>query len=244
MTTAQHVGTRSLGHGAGAGLLITLAIHGALIFTIYWSHVRPVATEPEVRDLIVTRMVQLGKPREKFWLPRIAQPPRPKIQQPTIKIAEDPNAPPAPKEAPKIDDADISKDMKRALQKLKNLAAANVPEEEPEGSAMGSPAGTATTGSEGDEYATQIFEAIRANWNAATLIDEATVRTLKASVVVRIDADGALLEPTLRKPSGNDIFDDSCLEAVKKTGKVPPPPPAEAAKFKRGVSLAFDGAKS
>jgi len=51
------------------------------------------------RDFVVAKLVKLGKPREKFWLPRITQPPRPTAPPKVIKLADDPNAPKAPVEA-------------------------------------------------------------------------------------------------------------------------------------------------
>ena len=53
------------------------------------------------RDFVRAEMVKLGKPRDKFWLPRITQPPRPTAPPNAIKLSEDPNAKAAPKEAPR-----------------------------------------------------------------------------------------------------------------------------------------------
>src|SRR5688572_27309371 len=119
------------------GLFITLAMHVGLVAIVYLSQVKSAPRPEAERDLMVTQLVVLGKPREKFWLPRIVQPPKPKIEQPVIKVTDDPNAAPAPKEAPKPEDKEISKDLRNALkraQMLKNAAA----EEEMEGSLTGS----------------------------------------------------------------------------------------------------------
>jgi TonB family protein len=240
MAFAHHMGIRSLGRGTVGGVFMTLLIHGALGYAVYVTQIKAPPPMTEERELITTQMVTLGKPREKFWLPKKVQPPPPKMEQPVIRVAEDPNAEPAPKEPPKLEDATISKDLRRALQRVRNLQQANVPEEDPEGSPTGSALGTSSEASVGDEYATKVFDAVRRNWNAPTLIDEATLAKLSTSIVVRIDGDGTLLDPQLRRPSGNDIYDDSCMQAIKATGKVPPPPPEVAAKFKRGVNLAFE----
>ena len=90
------------------------------------------------------------------------QPPRPKAPAPTLNLTDDANAAPAPKEAPKIDDADISKDMRRALKRAQMLAQA-ASEEPAEGSLTGSAEGTSTQGVTGDEYATAVFNAIITN---------------------------------------------------------------------------------
>lgn len=242
-SSEQHLGFRSLGSGGIGGVALTVLIHAALVGVVYYGQIKAESGPVIERNMIVTQMAVLGKPREKFWLPRIVKPPAPKIQQPVIKLAENPEAPSEPKEAPKPEDAEISKDLKRALERAKMLAKTAAAEEEPEGSLQGSAKGTSSQATDGEAYATLIFEAIRRNWNVATLIDEADMAKLRATVTVRISDDGTLLEPSISKSSGNEIFDDSCVQAIKTTGKVPPPPAAEAAKFKRGINLQFDPTK-
>ena len=205
------------------GIAATVLIHVGLIALIYFAHIKSPPPIEAPRDMIVTQLVALGKPRDKFWLPRIVQPPRPKAPTPTLNLTDDPNAKPAVKEAPKIDDADISKDMRRALKRAQLLAQAT--EEPAEGSLTGSTEGTSTQGVSGDEYATAIFTAIRRNWVTPTgLITDAELAGLVADVRISIREDGTLLAPQMTKSSGNQYFDDSCIAAVKSTAKVPPPP--------------------
>jgi len=183
-------------------------------------------------------LVALGKPRDKFWLPRIVQPPRPKAPAPTLKLTDDPNAAPAVKEAPKIEDADISKDMKRALKRAQMLAQAT--EEPAEGSLMGSPLGRSTEGVTGDAWASAVDAALHSGWvTPVGLITDAEMAGLIAKVRISIGEDGTLSNPTIQKSSGNQYFDDSCIRAVKAAGKVPPPP---SAKYKH-MLVSFDGSK-
>jgi len=228
---------RPLGRGSSlGGLAATLAIHASLIALIYFAHVKSPPPLENPRDMIVTQLVALGKPRDKFWLPRIVQPPRPKAPPPTLNLTEDPNAAPAPKEAPKIEDADLSKEMKRALRRAQMLAQAT--EEPAEGSLTGSEDGTSSHGSVGDEYATAVYTAIRRNWVTPTgLVTDAELAKLVMVMRISIDADGNLKNPVVKQSSGNGFFDDSCIQAVKATAKVPPPPPS----FKRGFNLRFAG---
>jgi protein TonB len=237
---------RPIGRGAVTGMLVTAAVHGALIFAIYDSQVNATPPPPAVRDLMVTKMISFGKPREKFWLPRVVEPPPPVAPPPeVIKIADSPDAPPAPpppvKPPPQVEDRKISTDLKRALQRAKSLSQ-SVKEEPPEGSLTGSTEGTTSTASEGDEYATQVFNAIHRNWSAPSgLLDDAQLKGLAAEVLVVIGEGGQLGTPSLVKPSGNDLFDDSCLQAVRATGRVPPVPAAMRARYRRGVTLDFEG---
>jgi len=84
----------------------------------------------------------------------------------------------------------------------------------------------------------EIFEAVHKNWSTPTgLVSDSELATLSAEVRVSISADGLLGNPKVIKSSGNQYFDDSCVQAVKATGRVPPPPPG----FKRGIRLGFEG---
>ena len=242
MQASAHTRIRPLGRGTFlGGIAATLFIHAGLGGLIYYGQLKNPPRPEAPRDLIVTKLVALGKPREKFWLPRIVEPPKPKPQA-AIKLSEDPNAAPAPKEAPKLEDEKISKDLRRALERAKALAQAAGAEEDTEGSLTGSPLGTANQAAEGDAYATAIYEAIRAHWTTPSgLVSESELATLSAEIRVSISPEGKLGTPRVLKASGNQYFDDSCIQAINATVRVPPPPPALAARFKRGTLLVFAG---
>jgi TonB family protein len=239
MSVAIQNRIRPLGRGSSfGGIAATFLIHASLVALIYFAHVKSPPPIETPRDMIVTQLVALGKPRDKFWLPRIVQPPRPKAPAPTLNLTEDPNAAAAPKEAPKIDDADISKNMRRALKRAQLLAQAT--EEPAEGSLTGSPLGTSTQGVAGDAWATAVDAAIHSGWvTPVGLITDSEMTGLVAKVRISIGEDGTLSNPVIQKSSGNPYFDDSCVRAVKAAGKVPPPP---SAKFKH-LLLTFDGSK-
>jgi outer membrane biosynthesis protein TonB len=124
-----------------SGLLITAALHGAIFLAVKTAHSRP--QEPLIvpRDFVQAEMVKLGKPRDKFWLPKVHQPPPPPPPE-AIKLSDDPNAKAAPVEAPKIEDPKTSKDVRRALERAQKLSALAVPDEPDEGSLTGSKTGT------------------------------------------------------------------------------------------------------
>jgi TonB family protein len=235
VTAAVQSRIRPLGRGTPfGGVFATLLIHVSLVALIYFAHVKSPPPIEQPRDVIVTKLVAFGKPREKFWLPRIVEPPKPKTT--ALKLTDDPNAAPAPKEAPKVDDADISKEMRRALKRAQLLAQAT--EEPAEGSLTGSTDGTSSQGTTGDEYATAVYTAIRRNWVTPTgLVTDAELAGLVLVMRISITPEGKLGSPIVQKSSGNGYFDDSCVQAVKATGQVPPPPPG----FKRGFLLKFAG---
>jgi len=229
---------RPLGRGSSfGGIAATVLIHVSLIALIYFAHVKSPPPIEAPRDMIVTQLVALGKPRDKFWLPRIVQPPRPKAPAPTLNLTDDPNAAPAVKEAPKVDDADISKDMRRALKRAQLLAQAT--EEPAEGSLTGSPEGRSTQGVSGDAWATLVNNTIRNAWvTPVGLITDSELQKLVAKVRISISEDGTLSGPAVQQSSGNPYFDDSCIQAVKAAGKVPPPPTKS-----KHMLITFDGAK-
>jgi TonB family protein len=228
---------RPLGRGSSfGGVFATILIHAALAAAIYFGHVKSPPPVEVPRDLIVTQLVAFGKPREKFWLPRIVQPPRPTAPAPTLNLTDDPNAKAAPKEAPKVEDADISKDLKRALKRAQMLAQAS-PEEPAEGSPLGSLEGTSTQGVQGDPWATAVSAAIRSNWTTPVgLITDAELTKLVATVRISISPEGVVSNATITKSSGNPYFDDSAIQAVKATARVPAPPPGRHA-----LAVKFDG---
>jgi TonB family protein len=224
-----------------AGLLITLALHGAILGAVKIAHSKGEVPLEVPRDFVVAKMVKLGKPREKFWLPRITEPPRPKAPPATIKISEDPNAAKAPAEAPRPENPEISKDLRRALDRARKLEA--LAETEPEeGKPTGSEHGTAAEASAGDEYATAINDAIRKNWTAPSgLVTDAELARLTATFRVRVSEDGDINDSKLLKSSGNSYFDDSCAAAIQATHKVPAPPAALKRLAARGYALEFAG---
>ncbi|MDX2019094.1 MAG: TonB family protein [Deltaproteobacteria bacterium] len=237
MIDAQ-VQTRPAGSTGIGGIAVTLAIHGALILLFWLGHR---VTEPpagEARDLIATELVKLGKPREKFWLPKISQPkPTKKVEE--IKIAEDPAAEAAPQEAPKPEDAEVSDKLRNALNRARTLR--QVPDEDSdEGQLDGIAEGSSAEAITGDAYAGQILALVRRNWHVPVgIISDEEVAKLSAQVRVSVGADGTLSGAAIAKTSGNTTFDDSCIAAVSATGQVPPPPEDKRAAFARGVALLF-----
>ena len=212
-------------HASGrnfSGLLITLALHGGLFAAIAVANSKEQPPLVISRDFVVAEMVKLGKPRDKFWLPRITQPQRSTAPPDALKVADDPNAKAAPKEAPRPDDPTISKDLKRALDRARKLEQLAVPEEPDEGSLTGSKLGTSNHET-GDAYQAQVVGLLHQNYNFPAGIDVGQINN-PPEIRFDIGADGTLGGVRLAKPSGNSFVDDACVDAAKLTAKVPPPP--------------------
>jgi TonB family protein len=206
-----------------AGLVITLALHGGILLTVARAHGQPEAPLILRHDFVEAELVKLGKPRDKFWLPRLVQPPRPTAPPATIKVADDPNAKPAPPEAPRPNDPLISKDLKRALERAQKLEALAMPEEPDEGSLTGSKLGTSNH-EVGDPYLAQIKGLLTQNFDLPAGIAPNQIPN-PPEIRFHIGTDGTLSDIKLVKTSGNSFVDDACVSSAQNTRQVPPPPP-------------------
>src|SRR5262245_61466861 len=180
---------RASGRGF-SGLLITLALHGGLFAAIGLANNQEQPPLIVPRDFVVAEMVKLGKPREKFWLPRLTQPQRSTAPPEAIKVADDPNKAPAPKEAPRPEDPTISKDLKKALDRARKLEQLAVPEEPDEGSLTGSKIGTSNR-EVGDAYLAQVTGLLHQNYNFPAGIDVSQINN-PPEIAFGIASDGTL----------------------------------------------------
>jgi len=221
--------------GNSAGILATIALHGGVLAAVALAHGKEQPPLIVQHDFVTAEMVKLGKPRDKFWLPRITQPPPPKAPPDTLKVAEDPNAKAAPKEAPKPDDKNIKKDLRNALDRARKLAALAEPEDPDEGSLTGSALGTSNQAI-GDQYLASIKGLLLQNYNLPAGMAPDSIGT-PPEIRFRFTDDGTIYDVKLTKPSGNPLVDDACVDAAKLAHKVPPPPSTFK---KRGISVACD----
>ena len=208
--------------GNGVGVIVTVVLHAAVLAAVGIAHSQPAPPLIVQRDFVTAELVKLGKPRDKFWLPRITQPPRPQAPVNTLKVAEDPNAKPAPKEAPRPDDPLISKKLRNALDRARKLEALATPEEPEEGALNGSKLG-ASNQAVGDQYLAEIKGLLMQNYNLPAGIAPGQIQT-PPTIRFSIAADGTLSDIRLSKSSGNSFVDDSCVQAAQLTRKVGPPP--------------------
>ena len=189
--------------GNSVGLLVTLALHGGVLAAVGIAHSQPTPPLIVQRDFVVAELVKFGKPRDKFWLPRITQPPRPQAPPDTLKVAEDPNAKAAPKEAPRPEDANISKNLRNALDRARKLEALATPEEPEEGALNGSKLGRSNQ-AVGDQYQAEVIGLLRPNYNLPAGIAPDQIQT-PPEITFRIGPDGTLSDIKLSKSSGKQF---------------------------------------
>ena len=216
---ARRDGMRRGSRRTFSGLLITVAIHGVIFLAVAAAHNKPEGPLIVPRDFVQAEMVKLGKPRDKFWLPKAHTAPPPPPPD-AIKLTDDPNAKPA--EAPKLEDPKTSKEVRRALERAQKLGALAMPEEPEEGDLKGSAKGTASQAT-GDPYIATIKGMLLENYNLPAGMNADQI-PVPPEIRFQIGADGTLSGIKLIKSSNNPLVDDACVSAAQLTRKVPPPP--------------------
>lgn len=195
---------------------------------------------PKLIDLdqkpIKASLVRLGKPRDEKLLPRKEEPKPPpppeKVEVPVVAPAPPPKAIAIPGNEPK------KPTTKQDLFKALNSVSKQAKPEELEGKADGDPNGDAAK-EEGERYFGIISAAVRRYYDVSNTIPEAERRTLKAEVSMKVSATGEASDVRLKKSSGNDLFDEAVLSAVKKAAPFSPPPEHVKKVLAAGVTLAF-----
>lgn len=216
---------------------LSVAAHvGAIVVVLLFSWL----LAPKVIDLdqkpIKASLVRLGKPRDEKLLPRKEEP-KPPPPPEKVEVPVPAPAPAPPSKAIPIPDKDAKKpsakqDLFKALQSASKQA------EPEEGKEDGDPNGDAAK-EEGERYYAIISQAVRRYYDVANVIPEAERRTLKAQVAMRVGGGGELTDAKLSKPSGNELFDEAVISAVKKAAPFPPPPEHMKKVMAGGVTLVF-----
>jgi len=185
------------------------------------------------QEPIKASLVRLGKKRDEKLLPRKdeAPPPPPPKAAPVLPTPEAAKPTVPSKPAPPKPDA------KKSLFDALNKASSAAPEEV-EGDEQGDPNGDAAR-QEGERYYGLISSAVHRNYDVSNTIPEAERRTLKARVTMKLGPLGELIDVTISKSSGNDLFDSAVIGAVKKAAPFGPPPENLRDTLKAGVTLLF-----
>ena len=188
---------------------------------------------------------------------KASAPPPPTSPSPAsaaLKVATDPKASTKPpkktqKRKPQKKSSDPAAALADAMAKARRLGAAESSGDEryedfdtdAEGDPEGLRDGTATEAREGDRMATLLHNVLHRRWRPPQgLISADVLRTLKCDIRIRFLAGGKVTG-SLTKSSGNDLFDDSALNAVKAIGTLPAKLRGMGRKFPRGVTIEFDG---
>ena len=115
----------------------------------------------------------------------------------------------------KAEKKDGAKDAKKSLFDAFAKSGKQGKAEELEGQADGDPNGDSAK-QEGERYFGLLNSVVKRNYDVSNTIDEAERRRLRAEVALRIGPGGELLDVSITKASGNELFDSAVIGAVKK----------------------------
>jgi protein TonB len=173
------------------------------------------------QTVLVTKLVRLGEKRPEHLLPRKEEPPPAAAPKPAPSAVPSPTSKPAPpSKAPSAADrvAELSK-MSNALARLKKSVA-------PAGDPEGSPDGEVSDLSRailGNKFATEVYRCLKQHYSVEGM-EPAQVVGRKATVHLRIGADGRILDFSIAESSKLARFDDAVARAVRMCAKVSAPP--------------------
>jgi len=221
-------------------MLIASAVVHVLALVVALGAAQAGKSQKKPKQVISTQLVRLGKERDQKLLPRIAEPPPPATK------AVAPQAKPEAKALPqktKVPTKTAEKTVKStnhvsdALKRLRREA------EEPEGHEQGSVHGTVSRLSQSiasNRYAAEIHACVRQYFDLPGLSAE-DVAGRTALVYIRFSNDGTFRETGISESSKLPRFDQAVLHAVRRCGKVSPPPEEiRDAVTKDGLEILFE----
>ncbi len=193
--------------------------------------------------IVKTRLVKLGKERPPDWLPRIDAAPPPPPKHKRAKPQDEKKKPdqekPDAKDKPTA--ADILKDFEKKNEEksVTDIIKDRIGEATDEGKKDGDKDGSALDGEIKKTYFTSLIAHIRRHMEVSnTITDEERIR-LKATLSIKVGADGEVLDAKIAKSSGNSIFDNDVITAAKRSSPVPAPPPPVRDLVEAGVGINF-----
>ncbi|MBT6488382.1 MAG: TonB family protein [Deltaproteobacteria bacterium] len=234
---------KSIPQGLKRLMLGSLALHVSVgvILAAVLGH----AHDPAPKNVVVTKLVRLGKKRPDDMLPRLLKekPPAPAAKKPPVKKVEPkpkpaekvipikkpdaPKQPKAKKEPPKENALDRARKMNNVSSALDRLRSAKG-EEEAEGDPKGSQKGTVSDLSLailGNKYMTEISDCLQSVWNVEGLSESQTAG-LSAKIGIWVSSRGKFVRHQIEGSSGVAAFDRAVEKAVQKCGGVSAPPSA------------------
>ena len=197
-------------------------------------------------ESVQARLVKLGKERDKKLLPRITKPKKSKAQQENKKGNSLKPVKKNEKKKKKVEKKikkppTLAELLSDTMKDIKEDARA---EETDEGAKDGVADGDVTDPAlalKANMYTRKISALIRKNWQIPAIIKKKALRNLSAEVFFRITYSGEVYSIEVVTASGNNIFDSSVIEAIKKTGTLPLPKDRELKKLvlKEGFECPF-----
>jgi len=201
-------------------------------------------------EVIETRFVRLGKPKEARRLPTKEVPAAPQ----TAPVPQSPDSEPVaavpmgkqekglakPKEKRAERDEDLLSQLGQRAGAISELTKGPELEGDPDGIVEG----TKSSGDDLEIYLGKLYSYFRRGWQVPTLIADEELQKLACVIELSITEDGHVGAYQVKRSSGNAAFDDSVLRRmVQAEGAELPTPPESVAKRILGetISLRFFG---
>ncbi|ABK16452.1 cell envelope integrity protein TolA [Syntrophobacter fumaroxidans] len=188
-------------------------------------------TEPEIKKI------------ESRDIPKVAEtaPASMSVEKSLEKLIPKPKAPAKPAQAAQASSQEPSaapQEQRQARVKPSSTQE-NPAQGNPRGAVDGHAGGTADTTARGNPeasgkadggrvasallalYANQVKNAINSQWS---ILDSLKSTRLEARLLIAVSRDGRVLDLQVEKPSGNGLFDEACVRAVRKAAPLPPIP--------------------
>jgi periplasmic protein TonB len=235
----------ALDRGAGAGLAISVVLHGGLTALAVYAALHAPAPRPTTMLNIKLAPMTQAAPAKPAATKSAAKPAAPKIEEPKPKIDEpkpEPVQTPPPK-PPEKNTVPLSP-FGRSTKKGSETPAVVPPAPAPPGAAATSTApeiavgGSGVTGLEGGDfpytlYITGMQRKIGSNWLRPQVTGNVGV-----VIYFRIQRDGTISEARVETPSGIGTFDRAALSAVRSSSPLNPLPFGYQGSY-LGVHLTF-----
>jgi len=241
----------AIGRVFGAWLTGSLVFHAALVigYGIYEHQKDTVLEMPE--EPIKAVLVKLGKPRDEKLLPRINTAPKPAPAEKAVAVPtkdapkeKAPDVKEEPTDEKKMSAVDRIREQverdearKNALDKIADRVG-KVQEDE-EGQADGDPRGDDPTPSQIQGYLATVGGRVKRLFVVPSVLEASECARLKAAIAVRLSANGDLVDVSVQKSSGSQLFDSAVVSTVKAAAPFPPPPPNMRELVMKGFGFNF-----
>jgi len=201
-------------------------------------------------QVIETRFVRLGKPKELRRLPSKEVP----AAQETAPVPQSPDSEPVaavptgkqekglakPKETRKERDEDLLSQLGQRAGAISELTKGPELEGDPDGIVEG----TKSSGDDLEIYLGKLYSYFRRGWQVPTLITDEELQKLTCVIELSITEDGRVGEYQVKRPSGNEGFDESVRRRMTQAegAELPAPPDSVATRILgETISLRFFG---
>jgi hypothetical protein len=205
---------------------------------------------PAPIEVIETRFVRLGKRREPRKLPskeiRDAEQTAPVPQAPesepmaAVPTGKKEKGLAKPKEKRNQRDEDLLSQLGERAGAISDLTKGPELEGDPDGIVEG----TKATGDELEIYLGKLYSYFRRGWQVPTLITDEELQKLACVIELSVTKDGHVGEYEVKRPSGNEAFDESVRRRMSQAegAELPGPPESVANRiYGETISLRFFG---